>query len=99
MCGCKWDQFHRLEVMLRYRGQLFFGSKVQCMFCFEICTSEEEGEKWEECKFEDKAHRTFDPRNTFSPVKDWKNAAFKNHFAPADVLQALHYIGVRSASA
>ena len=37
------------------------------MFCFENCapdTRGERGRKGRECKFKNKAHRTFHPRNT-----------------------------------
>ena len=46
----------------------FLGSNVQCMFCFETCNPEGRGRKGRECKFQTKAHITFAPRNTFSPV-------------------------------
>ena len=42
--------------------------KVQCVFCFENCTTEGRGGE-KEGKFQNKAHRTFDIRNTLSPVQ------------------------------
>ena len=43
----------------------FIGWKVRCGFCFEICTPEGRGR---ECKSQNKAHGTFDPRDNFTPV-------------------------------
>ena len=57
--------------MWLYTGvKLFIGSKIPCMFCFNICTHfrGERSRKGRECKCRNKAHRTFDPRNIFSPV-------------------------------
>ena len=36
--------------------KLFIGSKVPCVFCFEICTTEGRGGKGRECIFQNKAH-------------------------------------------
>ena len=47
--------------------RLFVGSKV--LFCFEICTPEARGR---DRKLQNKGHRTFDPRNIFSPVHSIK---------------------------
>ena len=40
---------------------------VQSLFCFEIIF-QREGRKGREYKFQIKIQRTFDPRNTFSPI-------------------------------
>ena len=40
------------------------------MFCFEICTPEGRGgRKGRECKFQNKTHITFHPRNNLSPAQ------------------------------
>ena len=49
--------------------KLFIGSKVLCVFCFEICTPQGRGEKREGKQIvQNKAHRTKNPRNTLSSV-------------------------------
>ena len=55
--------------MLPYTGvHIFIGLKVQHLFCFESCTRGERGRKGRECKFRNKSHRTFDPKNTSTPL-------------------------------
>ena len=46
--------------------EVSIGSKGQCLFCFETCTIE--GRKGRVSKFQNKAHRTFGPRNTSTTV-------------------------------
>ena len=49
--------------------ELFIGSKVQSLFCYETSTSEGRGgEVGGSANFRNKAHRTFDPRNNLTPV-------------------------------
>ena len=46
----------------KYTGVgLILVSKVQCMFCFEICTPEGRGGEKGRYKFQNKVHRTLDP--------------------------------------
>ena len=48
--------------------ELFIGSKVQCLFCYETSTTEGRGgEMGGSANFRNKAHRTFDPRNNSTP--------------------------------
>ena len=50
-----------------YTGvEVFMMAKVLYLICFEICTPEGGGEKMRECKFENKAHRTFDIINALT---------------------------------
>ena len=42
---------------LKYRVQYIMGSRVLCVFCFEICS-----------RGENEVHRTFDPINTLSRI-------------------------------
>ena len=47
----------------------FIGSKVQCLFYFQTTCKEGRGEEMGgSAKFQTKAHRTFDPRITLTPV-------------------------------
>ena len=49
--------------------EVFIGSKVQCLFCFETSTTEGRGEVMGGSgNFKNRAHRTFDPRNYSTPV-------------------------------
>ena len=59
--------------MSRHAGvEVFFGSKVQCLFCFESSTTEGRGEEMGESgNFKNKTNRTFDPRNNSTPVEFW----------------------------
>ena len=56
--------------------KLLIGSKVLCQFCLEICTPE--GTKRRECKFQNKAHRTFDRRITLSPLYYYSPPCFNS---------------------
>ena len=48
--------------VVSYRVGLIPGSKVQCVFCFETCTTEGRGgEKRGECKYQNGEHRTLYP--------------------------------------
>ena len=50
--------------------EFFIGSKVQCIFYFEIYVPEGRGEKREGIvNLINKAHRTFDPRNNSTPIR------------------------------
>ena len=62
---------HKLQFKRLHSGvKLFIESKAPCMSC-EIFTPEGRGgEKGgRECKFPNKAHKIFHPRNTFSPAQ------------------------------
>ena len=60
---------HTIEGPHSYTGvELFIRSKVQSLFCYETSTTEGRGgEKGGSANFKI-AHRTFDPRNTSTPV-------------------------------
>ena len=48
--------------------KLMLGSKVQCLFFFNCTAERRGGKKRGEYKYQNKEHRTFDPRITLSPV-------------------------------
>ena len=52
------------------RSSTYWVKRFQCMFSFEICTPEGRGGEKGECKFQNKAHRAFDPINNFTPVHE-----------------------------
>ena len=68
------------------------------MFCFEICTTrgEREKRKRRECKFQNKAHRTFDPRNTLSAVLQQYQSARSVSFA---AMRRILFIALFAATA
>ena len=53
----------------KYRGEVISWVKSSVHVLFgNLLSRGERGRKGSECKFQNKAHRTFDPSNTFSPV-------------------------------
>ena len=59
--------------------EVFIGSKVQCLFCFETSTTEGRGGAMGgSANFKYKAHRTFDPRNNTTPVHKEVPITFKS---------------------
>ena len=61
----EWLFFHPLQTTVQGSSYLL-GQRFLCVFCYEICTPE--GRKGGVFKFQNKAHRTFDPRDTLCPV-------------------------------
>ena len=59
----KWASLLQQDPDIRSSALYTYRVKVQCMFCFEIGTPGR-GRKERECKFQNKAHRSFDPRKT-----------------------------------